>query len=467
MSQGPPPPPDPSDPGLLRPEQVALLTDQYELAMTASYHIRGMNEPATFELFARTLPPRRDWLLCAGVGPVLRLVSELRFGEPELAYLASLGFAGGFLERLAELRFSGDVEAIPEGTICFANEPILRVTAPRIEAQLLETLLLNQLNFQTMVATKAARVVLAAGGGEPGRGDSVIDFSPRRDHGADAAMKVARSAAVAGCGGTSNVAAAMRYGLRPTGTMAHSYVLSFGDEREAFRAFLEDHPENTILLVDTYDTLTGVRNAIEASRETGIPLRGVRLDSGDLDPLSREARRILDEAGMTEALIAASGDLEEGRIAALVAAGAPIDVWGVGTDLGTSRDSPVLNGVYKLVADRRGEADLPGGWRGVAKRSPKKETLPGAKQVFRRIEDGVMAGDVIAAVDEQLEGTPLLVPAMRGGEIVLDETLEAISRRSTEQLEMLPEELRLASGDERPKPYPVAYSERLRSLAAA
>jgi nicotinate phosphoribosyltransferase len=467
MSQGPPPPPDPSDPGLLRPEQVALLTDQYELAMTASYHIRGMNEPATFELFARTLPPRRDWLLCAGVGPVLRLVSELRFGEPELAYLASLGFAGGFLERLAELRFSGDVEAIPEGTICFANEPILRVTAPRIEAQLLETLLLNQLNFQTMVATKAARVVLAAGGGEPGRGDSVIDFSPRRDHGADAAMKVARSAAVAGCGGTSNVAAAMRYGLRPTGTMAHSYVLSFGDEREAFRTFLEDHPENTILLVDTYDTLTGVRNAIEASRETGIPLRGVRLDSGDLDPLSREARRILDEAGMTEALIAASGDLEEGRIAALVAAGAPIDVWGVGTDLGTSRDSPVLNGVYKLVADRRGEADLPGGWRGVAKRSPKKETLPGAKQVFRRIEDGIMAGDVIAAADEQLEGTPLLVPAMRGGEIVLDETLEAISRRSTEQLEMLPEELRLASGDERPKPYPVAYSERLRSLAAA
>ncbi len=464
MPDQPIPPPDPSDPGLLRPEQAALLTDLYELAMTASYHIRGMDEPAVFELFARRLPPRRDWLLCAGVGPVLRLVSELRFAEPELAYLASLGFAGDFLERLAGFRFSGDVEAIPEGTICFADEPILRVTGPRIEAQLLETLLLNQLNFQTMVATKAARVVLAAGGGEPGGGDSVIDFSPRRDHGADAAMKVARSAAVAGCGGTSNVAAAMRYGLRPVGTMAHSYVLSFDHESEAFRAFLEDHPQNTILLVDTYDTEAGVRNAIEASRGTGIPLRGVRLDSGDLETLARAARRILDDAGMTDALVAASGDLEEGRIAELVAAGAPIDVWGVGTDLGTSRDSPVLNGVYKLVADRRGEADLPGGWRGVAKRSPEKETLPGAKQVFRRFEGGHMAADVIAAVDEDLDGTPLLVPAMRDGEVVLEESLEEIRARTATQLAALPEELRRASGDERPEPYPVAYSDRLKAL---
>jgi nicotinate phosphoribosyltransferase len=467
MPDDPIPAADPSDPGLLRPEQAALLTDQYELAMTSSYHERGMDEPAIFELFARSLPPRRDWLLCAGIGPVLRLVAELRFGEPELAYLRSLGFAEGYLERLAGLRFSGDVEAIPEGTVCFANEPIMRVTAPRIEAQLLETLLLNQVNFQTMVATKAARVVLAAGGGDPGAGDSVIDFSPRRDHGVDAAMKVARSAAVAGCGGTSNVAAAMRYGLRPAGTMAHSYVLSFGDEKAAFRAFLQDHPENTILLVDTFDTLAGVRNAIEASRATGIALRGVRLDSGDLDVLSREARRMLDEAGMTEARIVASGDLEEGRIAALVAAGAPIDVWGVGTDLGTSRDSPVVNGVYKLVADRRGEPDLPGGWRGVAKLSPHKETLPGAKQVFRRFDDGTMVEDLIAAVDEELEGTPLLAPAMRGGEIVLEETLAEIRERSSTQLRALPDVLRRASGDQRPEPYPVRYSERLKAFGGA
>jgi nicotinate phosphoribosyltransferase len=295
----------------------------------------------------------------------------------------------------------------------------------------------------------------------------VIDFSPRRDHGTDAAMKVARSAAVAGCGGTSNIAAAMRYGLRPTGTMAHSYVLSFVDEQAAFRAFLEDHPENTILLVDTYDTLDGVRNAIEASRATGIALRGVRLDSGDLDALSREARRMLDEAGMTQARIVASGDLEEGRIAELVAAGAPIDVWGVGTDLGTSRDSPVVNGVYKLVADRRGAPDLPGGWRGVAKHSPDKETLPGAKQVFRRMDGDLMAEDVIAAVDEELEGTPLLVPAMRAGEVVHTEGLEEIRRRTAGQLGALPEPLRRAGGYERPEPYPVRYSDRLRALAGA
>lgn len=457
--------PDPSDPGLLSPQQAALLTDQYELAMASSYHARGMDEPAIFELFARRLPPRRDWLLSCGAGPALRLVAELRFAEPELAYLASLGFGEGFLERLAGFRFSGDIEALPEGTVCFANEPILRVTAPRIEAQLLETLLLNQVSFQTMVATKAARLVLAAGDGEPGGGDSVLDFSPRRDHGTDAAMKVARAAAVAGCGGTSNVAAAMRYGLRPVGTMAHSYVLSFPDEATAFRAFLSDHPENTVLLVDTYDTPAGVRNAIQASRETGIALRGVRLDSGDPLALSREARRLLDAAGMEDALIAVSGDLEEGRIAALVAAGAPIDVWGVGTDLGTSRDSPVVNGVYKLVADRRGEADLPGGWRGVAKHSPDKETLPGAKQVFRRFADGVMTGDVIAAADEELDGEPLLVPAMRDGEPVLEESLDEIRARSEAQLRALPEPLRRASGDERPEPYAVRYSERLRALA--
>ena len=464
MPGRPGPPPDPNDSGLLRPEQAALLTDQYELTMTASYHAQGMDEPTVFELFARRLPPRRDWLLCAGIGPTLRLITELRFGDLELSYLASLGFADDFLERLAGFRFSGDVEAIPEGTVCFANEPFLRVTGPRIEAQLLETLLLNQVNFQTMVASKAARVVLAAGRGEPGAGDSVVDFSPRRDHGVDAAMKVARSAVVAGCGGTSNVAAAMRYGLRSVGTMAHSYVLSFDTEPEAFRAFLEDHPENTILLVDTYDTETGVRNAIEASRETGIPLRGVRLDSGDLDALARIARRILDEAGMTDTLVVASGDLEEGRIAKLVAAGAPIDVWGVGTELGTSRDSPVVNGVYKLVADRRGEADLPGGWRGVAKHSLDKETLPGAKQVYRRFERGLMAEDVIAAADEHLDGEPLLVPAMRGGEPVLDHSLEEIRERTQEGLAALPEELRRASGDERPEPYPVTYSDRLRAL---
>ena len=446
--------PDGNDPGLLAPAETGLLTDQYELAMAASYHRRGMNQEAIFELFARRLPPHRTWLLAAGLGPTLRLVRELRFSDPELSYLASIGFADEFLDYLSRFRFTGDVHAIPEGTVCFANEPLVRVTGPRIEAQLLETLLLNQVNFQTMVATKAARVVLAAGRGRPGAGDSVVDFSPRRDHGIDAAMKVARSSAVAGAGGTSNVAAAMRYGLRPVGTMAHSYVMSFEREEGAFRAFLEDFSHNTVLLVDTYDTLQGVRNAVAAARETGIALRGVRLDSGDLLELSRETRRLLDEAGMEESIIVASGDLQERRIAELVAAGAPIDLWGVGTELGTSRDSPVVNGVYKLVADR---AD--GAWRGVWKRSPEKETHPGPKQVYRAYHEGTMAGDVIAAEDEAQEGEPLLVEAMRGGEIVHEETLDEIRDRAASQLAALPEALRPPEDDV--DPYPVTYSEKL------
>jgi nicotinate phosphoribosyltransferase len=445
--------PDPNDPGLLTPAEAALMIDQYELAMAASYLRRGMNQPAVFELFARRLPPHRDWLLACGLGPTLRLITELRFGDAELRYLGSLGFDDEFLGYLSEFRFSGEVEAMPEGTIAFANEPLLRVTAPRIEAQLLETLLLNQLDFQTVIATKAARVVLAAGGGEPGAGGSVIDFSARRDHGTEAAIKAARCAAIAGCGATSNVAAAMRYALRPVGTMAHSYVLSFESEEEAFRAFMEDHPENALMLVDTYDTLEGVRRAIDASRATGVRLTGVRIDSGDLLTLSREAREALDKAGLEETRIVASGDLEEGRIAELVAAGAPIDDWGVGTDLGTSRDSPVLNGVYKLVADRSGDR-----WRGVAKSSEGKATVAGAKQVFRRSRDGEMTDDLIAGDEEQTEGEPLLVAAMRDGRIVLEETLEEMRARTERSLRMLPAALRRGDVE---APYPVRYSPAL------
>jgi nicotinate phosphoribosyltransferase len=451
---------DPNDPGLLSAAQTSLLTDLYELAMASSYHRRDSNEQAVFELFARSLPPNRDWLLAAGLGPTLRLIAELRFEAAELEYLSSLGFGDEFLDYLANFRFSGDIDALPEGTVCFANEPLLRVTAPRIEGQLLETLLLNQINFQTMVATKAARVALAAGDGEPGSAASVIDFSPRRDHGIDAAMKVARSAAVAGCGGTSNVAAAMRYGLRPVGTMAHSYVMSFRSEREAFRAFLEDNPEGAVLLVDTYDTLAGVRNAIAATEETGVPLAGVRLDSGDLHELALETRGLLDDAGLRDARIAASGDLEEHQIAELVAAKAPIDLWGVGTDLGTSRDSPVVNGVYKLVADR---ADADGAWRPVWKSSEDKETLPWPKQVFRRHDQATMAGDVIGVKGEELDGERLLEPAMREGKIARSEGLEEISARSRAQLGALPDRLRRSTPGERPEPYPVSYSKRLLS----
>ena len=447
---------DINDPGLLTPAQAGLLIDQYELAMASSYLMRGMNEPAVFELFVRHLPPRRHWLLAAGLGPALALVEAMRFGQEELAFLERRGFDAGFLAYLERFRFSGAVDAMPEGTIAFAGEPLVRVTAPRIEAQLLETLLLNQINFQTALATKAARLVLAVGGGEPGRGGALVDFSPRRDHGTDAAMKAARAAAIAGAAGTSNVAAAMRYGLEPVGTMAHSYVLSFSDEREASEAFMQDAPGAAVMLVDTLDTPEGVRRAIAAARSTGVRLAGVRLDSGDLLALSRGARRLLDDAGMTDAAIVASGDLDEREIERLVEAGAPVAVWGVGTELGTSRDSPAVGGVYKLVADRRDGT----GWRGVAKRSPAKATLPGPKQVYRRLREGVMVGDVVALADEALAGRALLTPAMRNGRSLLRDSLGDLRARATAGLTELPAPLRRLDGAP-PRPYPVTISSSL------
>jgi len=447
--------PDPNDPGLLTPAQTSLLTDQYELAMASSYLRRRMNETVVFELFVRHLPPRRRWLLAAGLGPALAMVKAMQFGEDELAYARSLGFERGFLEYLARFRFSGDIDAMPEGTVMFAGEPLVRVTGGRVEAQLLETLLLNQVNFQTMVATKAARIALAAGGGQPA-GDRLVDFSPRRDHGTDAAMKAARAAAIAGSAGTSNLAAAMRYGLNPVGTMAHSYVMSFEREEEAFKAFMEDFPGNAVMLVDTYDTVEGVRRAIAAARDTGVPLAGVRLDSGDLLDLSRKARALLDAAGMSDARIVASGDLEERQIARLTAAEAPIDSFGVGTDLGTSRDSPVVNGIYKLVAHHVG-----GEWRDVRKRSPEKATVPGAKQVFRGYVGGEMRGDVIARLEEQLPGRPLLVPFVRNGVPVREETIQQMSQRARAELGALPSALRELDGEG--EVYPVSYSELCRA----
>jgi nicotinate phosphoribosyltransferase len=444
-------PPDPNDHGLLTPAEISLLTDQYELAMSASYLKRGMNEPAVFELFVRTLPPRRRWLVAAGLGPALALVEGLRFEAPELEYLRAQGFAEEFLEYLAAFRFSGDVDAMPEGTIFFANEPILRVTAPLIEGQMLETLLLNQINFQTAIATKAARLVLAVGAGRPDREGRLVDFSPRRDHGVDAAMKVARCAAIAGAGGTSNVAAARVYGLPAVGTMAHSYVMSFENEGDAFRAFMEDWPQNTVMLVDTYETVAGVGHAIEAARAAGVAMLGIRIDSGDLLALARDARRQLDEAGMPDTQIVASGDLDEHRIAELVAAGAPIDRWGVGTDLGTSRDSPTVGGVYKLVADQGSG----GSWRGRFKTSPDKASTPGLKQVFRRYEGDVMLEDVVAGASEDVDGRPLLVPVMRGGERLTGETLETMRARAQAEMESLAPPLRVLDLDTVSSPYRV------------
>ncbi|MFI5489044.1 nicotinate phosphoribosyltransferase [Micromonospora echinaurantiaca] len=381
---------------------TGLRTDLYELRMAASYLRRGLVEPATFSLFARRLPARRGFLVAAGLADALTFLENFAFDDDDLAYLRDVGgFDEQTLTALAGIRFTGDVRAVPEGRVVFADEPLLEITAPLAEAQLVETGVLNLITFQTTVASKAARCRLAAGDAQ------LIDFAFRRTHGIEAGAGVARASAIAGFAATSHVEAAWRYGLKPSGTMAHSYVEAFPDERAAFRAFATDFPANPIFLVDTYDTPAGVRAAVDVVAELGLtgPL-GVRLDSGDLAALAKQTRAILDDAGLPRAQIVASGSLDEDVIAALVAAGAPIDGYGVGTRMGVSYDAPSLDSAYKLVAV---------GDRPVLKLSPGKATLPGPKQVFR--DPTGASGDVVGLRDEPPPGDrePLLVPVMRGG----------------------------------------------------
>ncbi len=347
----------------------ALLTDLYELRMAASYLRRGMEEPATFSLFVRQLPPGRGFLVAAGLEACLDYLESYRFEEEELVWLERAGFDRETLERFAQLRFTGEIWAVPEGRIVLANEPLLEVSAPIAEAQLVETYLLNQVTYQSAIATKAARCRLAAGDIE------LVDFALRRTHGVEAGMAVARLSAMVGFAATSNVEAARRFGLRPSGTMAHSYIEAFDDEKDAFIAFAEDRPDQVTFLVDPYDTLKGVDTAIDVIRRLGLgyPL-GVRLDSGDLATLSREARRRLDDAGLERVRIFVSGGLDEYDLARFAAEELPIDAAGVGTRMGVSADAPYLDSVYKLVAF---------GDRPVLKLSTGKATLPGAKQVWR------------------------------------------------------------------------------------
>jgi nicotinate phosphoribosyltransferase len=355
----------------------ALLTDLYELNMAASYLRRGMRAPATFSLSVRSMPPQRGFLVAAGLEDCLAFLEELRFEEGDLAYLASIGFDEEALGALRDLRFDGDVWAVPEGRVVFANEPILEVTAPIAAAQLVETYLLNQVTLHTTMASKAARYRLAA------EGRDLVDFAFRRTHGLQAAIAVARASAMVGFVATSNVEAARALGLRPAGTMAHSYIESFPSERDAFIAFAEDFPNRTTFLVDTYDTPNGVRTAVDVIRKLDLTeALGVRLDSGNLGALSREAREILDEAGLAHVRIFASGGLDEGEIAALVSGGAPIDAFGIGTQMGVSYDAPCLESVYKLV---RYDG------RPVVKLSTGKVTLPGEKQLFRSPVEDVLA----------------------------------------------------------------------------
>jgi putative nicotinate phosphoribosyltransferase len=312
--------------GFVDEQNMSMLTDLYELTMCASYFEHGKFEPATFDLFIRRLPPNRSYFLFAGLEQALLFLEKMRFTDEHIEYLKKLGFKDDFLDYLRKFRFSGDVWAIPEGTVVFPNEPLIRVTAPIIEAQLIETFLLNTINLQTTIATKASRVVYAA------QGRPVIEFGLRREHGVDAGMKVARASYIAGCSGTSNVLAGLVYGIPVFGTMAHSFVMFFSNELEAFRAFAKTFPDRSTLLIDTFDNIRGALNAIEVAKELekqGFRLRGVRIDSGDLVAISREVRRLLDENGLGYVQIFASGDLDEYKIEELLSKGRKSTPFGV------------------------------------------------------------------------------------------------------------------------------------------
>ncbi|MDR9467905.1 nicotinate phosphoribosyltransferase [Marinospirillum sp.] len=427
---------------------LALFTDLYELSMAQAYFDEAMTEKAVFSLFVRRLPSRRNYLLACGLDTVLDYLENLRFEEEDIAYLASLGkFSERFLDYLRDFRFSGSVYAVPEGTPVFANEPLLEVEAPLLEAQIIETFVMNQMHVQTVLASKAQRLVTAA------EGRPVIDFGPRRMHGVDAALKAARAFYIGGVAATSNVLAGKVYQVPVAGTMAHSYIQAHDDEREAFRNFVHLYP-NTILLVDTYDTLEGVRRAIELSETLGeeFKIRGVRLDSGDLLKLSREVRQLLDQAGMSHVEILVSGGLDEDKIADLVAAQAPIDGYGVGTSMGVSQDAPDLDIAYKLC-EYAGKGRL--------KLSTGKPILPGRKQVFRVSDQGEFQQDVIARVDEDQPGRPLLEAVMQEGKRLEAGrvSLESARAYASEQLASLPDSVRAIRPPE--SPYSVKISSRL------
>jgi nicotinate phosphoribosyltransferase len=400
----------------------ALLTDLYELNMAASYLKRGMDAPATFSLYVRNLPVERGFLVAAGLEACLAYLESFAFDDEDLVYLATIGFDEAALDAFRRLRFDGDIWAVAEGTVVYANEPILELTAPIAMAQLVESYLLNAVTLHTTMASKAARYKVAADGRD------LVDFALRRTHGIDAAMAVTRTSAIAGFVATSNVEGARRLGLRPSGTMAHSYIESFDGEGRAFTAFAEDFPGAPTFLVDTYDTLGGVRIAIEVIRERGLEATSsIRIDSGDLDGLSRGARAILDEAGMDRVRIFVSGGLDEREVAALVRAGAPIDAFGVGTQLGVSFDVPCLESVYKLVRYNG---------RPVMKLSTGKRTLPGEKQVWRGA-----GGDVLGLREEDLPGERLLGQVMRAGTRVGEAgTIEAARLRLERELPAVPAE---------------------------
>ena len=430
-----------------------LLTDLYQLNMMQAYLDHGDTGTAVFEFFMRKLPARRGFLLTAGLEQALDFLETLRFSPEDLAWLRESGrFGKGMLDYLAALRFNGDVHAMPEGTVFFADEPILRVTAPLPVAQLIETRLINIVHFQCLVASKAARMMLAA----PGK--LMVDFGLRRAHGAEAGVMAARASYIAGFAGTATVLAGELYGIPIFGTMAHSFVQAHDDEAAAFELFAQSRPENLTLLIDTYDTEAGARKVVALAPRLaarGIKIGAVRLDSGDLAALSKSVRRILDQGGLNDVRIFASGGLDEDSVAAMLRAGAPVDGFGMGTSLTTSSDVPALDCVYKLQE-----------YAGLARRkqSTGKATWPGRKQVWRRYDaDGRMRGDILSLEDEAQEGEPLLQMVMQGGKrMAASPALADIRTRAAGELARLPAPLHRLEGA---APYPVEIGAALRRMA--
>ena len=435
------------------PRDNALATDLYELTMAAAYFENKESGEATFELFVRQLPGNRSYLIAAGLEQVVEYLRGLRFEKDHINFLMEQpsfrNIAEGFFRYLSEFRFTGDVWALPEGTVFFANEPVLRVTAPIIEAQIIETYLLSTINFETLIATKASRVVQSA------RGREVVEFGARRAHGPEAALLAARSSYIGGCVGTSNVLAGFKFGIPIYGTMAHSFVMNYETEEEAFNKFCKTFPSNPALLLDTYDTIKALQKA--------IPLKPslVRLDSGDRYDLSVKVRKILDDAGLKQTKIFVSGDLNEFIIDDLTSKGAPIDTFGVGTELVTSRDEPALQGIYKIVETRRnGELSFR------VKTSEGKRTLPGAKQVYREYSSaGEITQDVLALADEDKIplAEPLLVEVLRRGRLVYRlPRLCEVRERALKNTSNLPADFR---DIRKAQPSPVILSERLQRLS--
>ncbi len=428
---------------------AALFTDLYELNMLQSYFDTGMNDVAVFDLFVRRLHPNRNYLVACGLEHVLQYLESLVFPDEAIEYLRSINhFSDAFLESLRKLHFTGDVYAVPEGTLVYANEPLIEIIAPLPEAQLIETFVMNQVQLATMAASKASRVVHAAGG------RSVVDFGARRMHGADAGIKEPRAFYIAGVDSTSSVLAGQIWGIPVTGTVAHSYVLAFDNEFDAFRQFVRSYPA-TILLIDTYDVDGGVENVIRLASELGPEFRvsGVRLDSGDLAKHARDVRRKLDAAGLQRVKIFASSSLDEYEIQRLVSAGAPIDGFGVGTHLGTSSDAPFLDTAYKLT-EYAGKPKM--------KLSESKATLPGRKQIFREKVAGQAVRDVVGLMQETtVAGDPLLVKVMENGRRTRSrEPLDVGRERCRAERDALPKEL--LSLEKAARAYPVELSPGLR-----